>query len=71
VFSHPPDTRLIRALTAAENVSFRLTRKSFRTFAHPPEAMVAVAEGRGLRTDYTHDSMFWNIVGLVRTDAAA
>src|SRR4029453_986259 len=36
-----------------QNGSFRLKGKSFRTFAHPPAAMVAVAEGRGIHTDYS------------------
>ncbi len=71
VFSHPPDTWVSRTLTAVENTWFRVTRRSFRTFAHPPEAMVAVAEGRGLRTDYTHRGRAWHIVGLVRSNPAA
>lgn len=71
VFSHPPRNRVVRMLTALENTWLRLTRKSFRTFAHPPEAMVAVAEARGLRTDYTHHGMAWHVVGLVRSDSAS
>lgn len=71
VFSHPPRNWVSRALIAVQNGGFRVARKSFRTFVHPPKAMVAVAEGRGLRTDYTHHGMAWHIVGLVRSDAEA
>lgn len=67
VFSHPPRNAVSRTFTALENLGFRLTRKSFQTFAHPPAAMVAVAEGRGMYPDYTHHGAVWQIVGLART----
>ena len=66
VFSHPPRNWLSRTLTRLENVGHRVMGKSFRTFAHPPAAMVAVAEGRGMRTDYTHRGPVWQVVGLAR-----
>ena len=71
VFSHPPRNWLSRTLITLENATLRLSRKSFRSFVHPPDSMVAVAEGRGLRTDYTHRGMAWHVVGLVRSDPAA
>jgi DNA-binding transcriptional LysR family regulator len=54
VFSHPPRNWLTRTFTRLQNIGFRLIGKSFQIFAHPPAAMVAVAEGRGMRIDYTH-----------------
>jgi hypothetical protein len=45
--------------------------KSFRTFTHPPAAMVAVAEERGMRAEYTHRGRVWQVVGLARTTPAA
>ena len=53
-------------MTRLENVGFRLRGKSFRTFAHPPAAMVAVAEGRGMHTEYSYRGPVWQVVGLAR-----
>ena len=36
VFSHPPRNPISRAIVAAQNLGFRLMRREFRTFAHPP-----------------------------------
>jgi hypothetical protein len=66
VFSHPPRNWLGRTATWLENVGFRVMGRSFRTFAHPPAAMVAVAEARGMHTDYTYPGPVWQIVGLAR-----
>jgi magnesium-protoporphyrin O-methyltransferase len=66
VFSHPPRNWLTRTFTRLQHVGFRLIGKSFQIFAHPPAAMVAVAEGRGMRIDYTHRGPVWQIVGLTR-----
>jgi 2-polyprenyl-3-methyl-5-hydroxy-6-metoxy-1,4-benzoquinol methylase len=66
VFSHPPRNWLTRTFTRLQHVGFPLIGKSFQIFAHPPAAMVAVAEGRGMRTDYTHRGPVWQIVGLTR-----
>jgi 2-polyprenyl-3-methyl-5-hydroxy-6-metoxy-1,4-benzoquinol methylase len=71
VFSHPPRNWMSRTFTCLQNISFRLIGKSFRTFAHPPAAMVAVAVGRGMRTDYTHRGPVWQIVGLARSATAS
>jgi magnesium-protoporphyrin O-methyltransferase len=70
VFSHPPRNWVTRTLTRLQNIGFRLLGKSFRTFAHPPAALVAAAEGRGMRTDFTHRGLVWQIVGLARTGTA-
>jgi magnesium-protoporphyrin O-methyltransferase len=66
VFSHPPRNWLSRTATRLENATFRLRGRAFRTFAHPPAAMVAVAEGRGMHTDYTYRGRVWQVVGLAR-----
>ncbi len=66
VFSHPPRSALSRAFVATQNLSFRVTGKSFRTFTHPPQAMVSVLERSGLRTEYTHRGRVWQVVGLIR-----
>jgi 2-polyprenyl-3-methyl-5-hydroxy-6-metoxy-1,4-benzoquinol methylase len=66
VFSHPVHNWVNRTAARLENVSFRLRGMSFRTFAHPPAAMVAVAEGRGMLTDYTYRGRVWQVVALAR-----
>ena len=66
VFSHPPRNWVSRTATGLENALFRIRGQSFRTFTHPPEAMVAVAEGRGMRTDYNYRGRVWQVVGLAR-----
>jgi magnesium-protoporphyrin O-methyltransferase len=67
VFSHPPRNWVTRMFTRLQNVGFRLMGKSFRTFAHPPADLVAVAAGRGMHTDYSHRGPVWRVVGLART----
>jgi magnesium-protoporphyrin O-methyltransferase len=66
VFSHPPRNPISRAILAAQNLGFRLARKDFRVFAHPPEAMLAVLERHGLRPVFTHRGLPWQVVGLQR-----
>jgi methyltransferase family protein len=70
VFSHPPRNWLSRTFARLQHVGFRLMGKSFRTFAHPPAAMVAVAEGRGMHTEYTYRGPVWQVVGLARAAIA-
>jgi hypothetical protein len=66
VFSHPPRNVITRAIIAAQNLGFRVTRREFRTFAHPPPAMLAVLERRGLQRTFTHHGMPWQVAGLER-----
>jgi len=66
VFSHPPRNPLSRAVIGIENLGFRLTRKEFRTFAHPPEAMLGVCRDQGLSVAYAHPGRLWQVDGLRR-----
>jgi 2-polyprenyl-3-methyl-5-hydroxy-6-metoxy-1,4-benzoquinol methylase len=66
VLSHPPRNPISRAILAAENLGFRLARKDFRVFAHPPPAMLTVLERHGLRPIFTHRGIPWQVVGLQR-----
>ena len=65
VFSYPPRNVISRAIIGAQNVGFRLLRREFRTFAHPPAAMVAVLREGGLEPRYAH-SGFWQVTGVAR-----
>src|SRR5215210_1069279 len=42
VFSYPPRNAISRTIIWFQNLGLRLMRREFRTFAHPPAAMVAV-----------------------------
>jgi magnesium-protoporphyrin O-methyltransferase len=66
VFSYPPRNPLSRAFYGLFNLVMRLTRSGFRGFAHPPGAMVAVLEDRGLRRTYQGQSRIWQVAGLER-----
>lgn len=66
VFSYPPRNVLSRLLLSTQNLLFRLRRKEFRTFAHPPDRMRAVVEERGFRHAYGHHPVVWQIEGFER-----
>jgi magnesium-protoporphyrin O-methyltransferase len=66
VFSYPPRNLVSRLLSAAENLIFRLRGLEFRSFVHPPAKMLAVVEQRGLRRDYAHHPLVWQIAGFER-----
>jgi len=66
VFSHPPRNVASRAFLALQNLGLRMTRKQFRTFAHPPAAMLDVCREHGLRPTYAHAGAIWQVEGLSR-----
>jgi len=66
VFSYPPRNALSRVIVNAENLVFKLLRKEYRSFAHPPAAMLGVLEERGLRPTYAHHTLVWQVAGLER-----
>lgn len=54
---------------AARKIAFRLSGRTFRTFAHPPARMLAVLAERGLTPVYIHRGAVWHIAGLQRIPA--
>jgi magnesium-protoporphyrin O-methyltransferase len=66
VFSYPPRNVLSRLIVSAENFVFRLLRKEYRSFAHPPAAMLGVLAERGLRPTFAHHTLVWQVAGLER-----
>jgi 2-polyprenyl-3-methyl-5-hydroxy-6-metoxy-1,4-benzoquinol methylase len=64
VFSHPPRNLVSRAMTATENMLFRLRRNPFRTYLHDPDELAAAAERGALKPRYRHRGMSWHILGL-------
>jgi magnesium-protoporphyrin O-methyltransferase len=66
VFSHPPRNLVSRLIIAGQNLGLRLKRSEFRTFAHPPAAMRAVVEARGLHGTFHHTGLVWQVAGAER-----
>jgi len=66
VFSYPPRNAVSRLFIGAQTLVFRLLRREFRTFAHPPSAMLGVLGERGLRRTFTHHTLVWQVAGLER-----
>ena len=64
-----------RAFVAVENAVLRLTGRRYQSFAHPPEAMLAVSRDRGLTAVHTRPRAglarggTWSACGLRRTRA--
>jgi hypothetical protein len=66
VFSYPRRNAVSRLFIAAQNVGFRIRRREFRTFAHPPSAMLAVLRDFGLDPTFVHSGIAWQVAGLAR-----
>jgi hypothetical protein len=66
VFSYPPRHALSRLFVAAQNLVFRLLRREFRAFVHPPSALFAVTEEHGFRLAFAHRALVWQIAALER-----
>jgi magnesium-protoporphyrin O-methyltransferase len=67
VFSHPPRNAFSRTLVGAQNLMFKLMRREFRTFAHPPEAMLAVLQRHGMQPAFAHHGTPWQVDGVERS----
>jgi len=67
VFSYPPRNAVSRLFIGAQTLVFRLLRREFRTFAHPPSAMLGVLGDLGLRRTFAHHTFVWQVAGLERT----
>jgi hypothetical protein len=66
IFSHPPRHALTRLFVAGQNLVFRLLRREFRAFVHPPAAMEAVVKEQGFRPTFAHRALVWQIAGFER-----
>jgi len=66
VFSFPPRNVMSRACVTGANLVLRVMRREYRTFAHPPRAMLEVLEQRGLRKTFAGRSLVWQVAGLER-----
>ena len=66
VFSHPRRNVGTRLFINSQNFAFRLMRREFRTFAHPPAAMIAACRAHGMDATFTHSGAVWQVHGLSR-----
>jgi 2-polyprenyl-3-methyl-5-hydroxy-6-metoxy-1,4-benzoquinol methylase len=66
VLSFPRDVVWARAGVRLLNVGLWLMRRSFRTFVHPAAALLAAAEGEGLRVAERGNDAFWEFATLTR-----
>jgi hypothetical protein len=69
VFSYPPRNVLSRLIVSVENLVFRLLRKEYRSFTHPPAAMLDVLASCGLRRTFGHHTLVWQVAGLERSSS--
>ena len=66
VMSFPRDRALFRAGARVLNLGFRLLGWDFRMFIHPPAAILAAAERRGLRLAEESRGAIWQVAALER-----
>lgn len=66
VMSFPRSRWLIRVGLGAMNVGARLLRWEYRTWVHPPEALIAAAERRGLSLAGESRGRIWQFAALER-----
>lgn len=66
VFSHPPRNAVSRAVVATQNLMLRMGGRDFRTFAHSPDAMLAVLAEHGLRLTAAHRGRVWQVAAVSR-----
>jgi magnesium-protoporphyrin O-methyltransferase len=70
VLSFPRDRWYMRAGLGVVNLAARLLRWEYRTFVHPPAAIRAAAERRGLRRALDHQGRIWEIAAFERAQAS-
>ncbi|WP_346621790.1 methyltransferase domain-containing protein [Blastococcus sp. HT6-4] len=66
VLSHPPRNPVSRTVVATQNLLLRAAGRDFRTFAHPPAAMLAVLADHGLHLTDVHRGPVWQIAAVAR-----
>jgi len=66
VMSFPKGSWWMRVGLAVVNTVFRITRREFQIFVHPPKLILATGEQHGLRTVHDDAGVFWSIAALRR-----
>ena len=66
VLSYPRDRWYVRAFVAGVNGLARLLRWEHRSYVHPPAAIFAAAEGRGLAPAVEQQGRIWQVAAFER-----
>lgn len=67
VLSFPRSSWWTAAGLGAANLMFALTRREFHIFLHPPQQIIAVSEGQGMRAVHDDQGFLWTVAALRRT----
>ena len=70
VMTFPRETWWIRLAVSSANLMFRVMRREFQIFVHPPSRIVATGEQHGLRKIADRPGFFWQMVALERVGSA-
>lgn len=65
-FSYPPRNPVVRGFSALQNGAFGVLGREYRSFVHPPAAMVATVAGADMRRVMGHRGVVWQVAGLAR-----
>ena len=66
VMSFPRRTWWMRIGLGMANAMFRVMRREFQIFLHPPKRILATSEEHGLRTVLDDSGVFWTVAALRR-----
>ena len=66
VFSYPPRNPVARGFFALQNGALSMLGREYRSFAHPPKAMIATVEAAGMRQVTGHRGVVWQVAGMAR-----
>ena len=66
VLSFPRGSWWVRLALAFANLAFRLTRREFTIFVHPPAQILTTSESRGLRTVLVERGLLWTVAAMAR-----
>jgi 2-polyprenyl-3-methyl-5-hydroxy-6-metoxy-1,4-benzoquinol methylase len=67
VFSFPRSTWWTRAGSKLANLVLRQRGCDFRSYIHPPHALIAAVERYGFRLEYEHEGTLWRVAGFERS----
>jgi len=66
VFSYPPRNPVARGFFALQNGALSMLGREYRSFVHPPKAMIATVEAAGIRQVTGHRGVIWQVAGMAR-----
>jgi 2-polyprenyl-3-methyl-5-hydroxy-6-metoxy-1,4-benzoquinol methylase len=67
VMSFPNDRWWVRFGLTVANLGFRVFRREFQVFLHPPELVLAAVERHGFKTKLNQRGLVWQVAALERT----